>query len=211
MYRYILLLCLCVLGGMAYADQQPVFQAGKHYEVLSQAAVAPVSASSKIQVIEFFSYACPWCARLEPILQAWAKKNAARVELVRVPVEFREPWTLYAKAYYIAHALDADHEITPALFSTIQAAHETPLGEQQLAEVFAAHHVRAEEFINALHFSPSIDAQLAEGRQRVRQFGIVAAPTLIVAQRYKTDPQLAGDITKIPALLDYLLLQAKAA
>ena len=33
----------------------------------------PVQTGKKIEVIEFFSYGCPHCADLEPVMQGWMK------------------------------------------------------------------------------------------------------------------------------------------
>ena len=40
---------------------------------------------NRIEVIEFFSYACPYCYRLEPELVAWVDENQDRINLYAVP------------------------------------------------------------------------------------------------------------------------------
>ena len=54
----------------------------------------------KIEVIEFFSYACPHCADFEAPLQAWLKRKPKDVEYKAVPVVFREQWKPLAKLFY---------------------------------------------------------------------------------------------------------------
>ena len=44
----------------------------------------PKETGKKIEVIEFFSYGCPHCADLEPILQNWMKTMPADVQLRRI-------------------------------------------------------------------------------------------------------------------------------
>ena len=46
----------------------------------------PTETGKKIEVIEFFSYGCPHCNDLEPILDAWLAKLPPDVQFRRVPV-----------------------------------------------------------------------------------------------------------------------------
>src|SRR5213595_1767867 len=62
-------------------------QEGKHYVRLAQSQ--PVESGSKIEVIEFFSYACPHCAHFEPLLGPWLKKLPADVQFRRIPALFK--------------------------------------------------------------------------------------------------------------------------
>ena len=56
---------------------------GTNYVRLGQAA--PIPASGKIDVIEFFWYGCPHCNAFEPVLDAWQKNLPADVAFRRVP------------------------------------------------------------------------------------------------------------------------------
>ncbi len=47
----------------------------------------PVENDGKIEVLEFFSYACPHCDSLDPQITAWAKRQPADVKFKRVPVD----------------------------------------------------------------------------------------------------------------------------
>src|SRR6202012_2632122 len=61
----------------------------------------PTSSPGKIEVIEFFSFACPHCNELYPLLTTWLAKQPKDVVLARVPVGFnRPPWINLQRAYY---------------------------------------------------------------------------------------------------------------
>lgn len=49
---------------------------------------APKDAGGRILVREFFSYGCPHCADLNPLITAWAAKLPPDVEFQRLPVSF---------------------------------------------------------------------------------------------------------------------------
>ena len=69
------------------AAQTAALQEGKQYIRLKNPQ--PVETGKKIEVIEFFSYGCPHCGDLEPVLQGWLKTMPADVEFRRIPVMFR--------------------------------------------------------------------------------------------------------------------------
>ena len=79
----------------------------------------PVEAGSKIEVIEFFSYGCPHCADLEPVMQGWMKTIPSDVAFVRVPVMFQDRWVVLAKIYYTLDALGVEQRLSPEVFVAI--------------------------------------------------------------------------------------------
>src|SRR5688500_11003782 len=76
----------------------------------------PTESGNKIEVIEFFSYACPHCSTLEGPLTAWLKKKPADVEFKRVPVVFHETWAPLARLYYTLEALGAVDKLHGEVF-----------------------------------------------------------------------------------------------
>ena len=69
---------LLLVSAVAMADIQP----GRDYVELR--APQPSSApAGKVEVIEFFSYTCIHCYRLEPAVESWAAKLPAHVSFRR--------------------------------------------------------------------------------------------------------------------------------
>jgi len=66
--------------------------------------VPPVT-PGKIEVIEFFSYACPHCSAFEPAVEAWAKKVPADVAFLRVPVPFLQNFENLMRTYYTLESM----------------------------------------------------------------------------------------------------------
>ena len=65
----------------------------------------PTSSPGKIEVTEFFSYACPHCAHFYPMLESWLAKQPKDVVLRKVPVGFnRDLWINMQRAYYALQA-----------------------------------------------------------------------------------------------------------
>ena len=89
------------LAAPAAAQGGPV--EGTHYVRLAQPLPAP--GGGKIEVVEFFSYACPHCNAFEPTLEAWIKKLPPDVNFRRAPVPFLQNAENFQKLYFALEAM----------------------------------------------------------------------------------------------------------
>ena len=76
-------LALLAAFAMSVAGAAEVVE-GKDYVRLKNAQ--PVETGKKIEVIEFFSYGCPHCNDLEPILDAWIALNTSGESRASSPI-----------------------------------------------------------------------------------------------------------------------------
>ena len=67
----ILAVLLCMLAAPAYAQVE-----NQDYKTLHPAD--PPAATEKVEVIEFFSYACPHCFAMQPHVEKWAASHGAK-------------------------------------------------------------------------------------------------------------------------------------
>jgi protein dithiol oxidoreductase (disulfide-forming) len=183
------------------------FQAGKDYQVIAHSQIMPLATpKSVVEVKEFFSYACPACYRFEPVLQKWLTKKPSYIKFERIPLIFQPGWRNLARAYYIAKMLGVEKQLTPAIFKAIHVEGQN-LSEPKLLEaLFVKLGVKQQEFENMASFSPGIDAQLLRGDTLAQEDQIMAAPTLVIDNRYKVDPSLVGgDPARFLQVVDYLI------
>lgn len=186
----------------------PAFQVGKDYQIITPPTTLPaiVNPPGKVSVVEFFSYGCPWCYKLESDLEPWLKTAPSDVNFARVPVVFEPNWTILARAYYVAYALGVQDKITPAIF---KALHEQGLkinNAQDLENFFVQQGVSKQDVESALNSSPAIDMDMAKGSALMRQYQIVAIPTIIVDGKYMTNLMLTnGDTKKLVQIVNYLV------
>src|SRR5215213_2292043 len=88
---------------VAIAGSASAQVAGKDFRAITPPQ--PTETGNKVEVIEFFSYACPHCQTLESPLAGWLKRKPADVEFRRVPVVFRDDWAPLARLYYTLEAM----------------------------------------------------------------------------------------------------------
>lgn len=194
----------------AYAGSAPHFKQDKDYTVINNTGNLVARKHDKITVYEFFNYGCPWCYQLDPYVEKWLKHKPSNVIFERIPVQFNEVWTLYAKAYYVANVLGIEKTLTPAIFSALHADQLPISTPADLERFFVPKYTTKQQFDNAFNFSPGIDQDMHQGQVLMRQYGIFSVPTIIVAAKYKTDNVMAkGSGQRLMNIIKFLIHKAK--
>jgi len=147
---------------------------------------------NKVTVIEFFSYGCPACYKLEPDLQKWLAKQPSYVTFYRVPVTFQPNWDIYARSYYVAQQLGVLNIIHPALFHAIEENGLTIDTPEKMAALFAANGVDKQKFLNGYYATPSIEPVISHGLALTNNLMVFQIPALVIDGKYKVDPSLSG-------------------
>ena len=170
----------------------------------------PVETGKNIEVIEFFSYGCPHCGELEPMLQAWLKNKPADVTFRRIPVMFQPRWENLAKAYYTLEALNEEQKLSPDLFVALHARNAPLWNEKDFLDWVASKGVdrkKAEELFNSF----GISGKVSRAKQLAGGYQIQSVPTIIVDGKYATGPEkLTGGHAGVPLAIDALVQKARA-
>lgn len=169
---------------------------GRDYLVLAPAR-APVSDGKKIEVIEFFSYACPHCADLHPLVSRWAEALPEDAAFIRVPVSFgRQQWGQLARAYYALEAMGEVKRYDDALFTALHAERKPLFTEDSLAAWIAQKGGDAAKFREAFNsFSVSQKAMRAD--QLSRDYRVNGVPQVTVAGKYTVTGTSYEDVLRI--------------
>ena len=192
------------------ASAQGAPSEGNGYEKL--ATPVPVSLpAGKVEVVEFFSYACPHCAQFEPLLGAWAKKPPAGAEFRRVPVVFVGRNGKNFQAMYFAleelRLLDALHA------KAFEAVHSNgSLKPNATPDEIAAWVGRnggdAAKFLAAFS-SFSVNAKIMRADQMTKGYDVDGVPLLVVQGRYRTSPAIAHSEDAALRATSYLVDMAR--
>ena len=161
----------------------------------------------KIEVTEFFSYACPHCNEFYPLLSAWLAKQKKDVVLRRVPVGYeRPPWIALQRAYY---ALESDGDLAKldaALFSAIHKQQRRLFDEQSLADWVGANGGDSAKFTTAFN-SFGVNTQVAQADKMSEDYGVEGVPTMAVDGKYVA---LGDSHEEILANVDALITKVRA-
>lgn len=200
---------LVACGKMKHDNKVPPtnFRAGKDYQVISNSQIIPnMAPKATVEVKEFFSYACPACYHFEPVLEKWLAQKPVYVKFERIPIIFQPGWRSLARAYYIAQMLGIEKQLTPAIFKAIHVEGQDLSDPKLQEDFFIKQGVKQQVFESMASFSPGIDAQLLRSNTLMQDDQILAAPTLVIDNRYKVDPSLVGgDPIRFLQVVDFLI------
>jgi thiol:disulfide interchange protein DsbA len=180
---------------------------GTHFTRLSQPVPVTVPAG-KVEVLEFFSYACPHCYAFEPTLEAWVKRLPADVVFRRVPVAFLANYENFQRIYY---ALEAMGQVDAMQMKVFNAVHQQRLRLDKEADIVAfmsANGVDGTKFAEQFK-SFSVQTKTRQAQQATQAYKIEGVPTLAVQGRYLTSGSLAGSNERALAVTEYLIQLAR--
>ncbi len=213
---------LLVLGLMlvysAYAATGPYIE-GKHYQKLPTTVAENVlvkdlmkEADGKVQVLEFFSYGCSWCFKLDPYMEKWRKTEPDNVSFQRIPVEFHPTWATLTKAYYTQVDLNAVDKVHTALFDAIQTERIKDSSENSLQKFFAELGIPEKDFSKTFS-SFDVTRKQKWANSIAQAYRVTAVPCVIVQGPkgiYITAVKFAGSEAELVKVVSELVKMQQA-
>jgi protein dithiol oxidoreductase (disulfide-forming) len=171
-------------------------------------APQPVETAGKIEVIDFFWYACPHCNNLQPALERWAERKPADVALRRVPAVLRDSWAQHARIYYTLELLGEVERLHQKVYFSYHVE-ELHMSKPDVMERWAsANGIDAVRWRNAYN-SPEVEARVARARQLSDAYDIQGTPSLVVDGRYLTSSSMVSTYQEMVLVLEDLILIAR--
>ena len=168
-------------------------------------------AADRIEVVEFFSYACPLCAHLEPQLEKWRRTLPANAVLRRVPVIFgRDEWETLARLYFTLEAADQVDALHGKVFAALHSEHVNLFSTDAIADWMARQGKDRRAFLDRYN-SFSVQVRLQGANALAQQYGIDSVPSFVVAGRYRTDLDMARDYGRLLGIVDELVRKSGGA
>jgi len=188
------------------AAAQPVaLEEGNQYLRLKVAQ--PVETGKKIEVIEFFSYGCPHCADLEPILQGWLKTVPADVQFRRIPVMYQERWIPLAKIFYTLEALGQEARLSPDVFAALHARGMSLWQDKTFFDWAAAQGLDRKK-VEEMYNSFAVAGKVNRARAAAQAYQVQSVPTVVVDGKFITNK--VASHRAMPATIDALIVKARA-
>ena len=169
----------------------------------------PIQPGSKIEVIEFFSYGCPHCSDLEPVLQGWMKTLPPDVQFVRVPVMFQDRWVTLAKIYYTLDALGVEQKLSPEVFVAIHKS-GTNLASEKTFFDWAASKGLDRKKVEDMFNSFAVAGKMNRAKAEAQQFSVQSVPMIVVDGKFVTATDKVGSHEALPPAINALIAKARA-
>ncbi len=194
------------LARTALAQGAPV--AGQDYTQV--ASPAPVTAPpGTVDVVEFFSYACPHCFEFEPTLEAWLKTKPAGVHFHRYPVRFLQNYTVFQPMYFALETMGVVDGMQQKVFNAVHLEHLRLDKPDEISAFMTKNGVDATRFMSIFN-SFSTRAKVQQANQLMDTYGINSVPTIVVGGVYQTSPSLAKGPEHTTAVVEALVAKLRA-
>lgn len=196
-------LLIALIGFVTFANADIAIKEGTDYTVITPPAKSVPTKPGKVNVTEYFSYACIHCSILEPSLDQWLA-TAKNVDFNRVQVVWENNFRGYAKLCATAQSMNLGTNFSQKVFDAVMNQHQNLEDPTQLQAFLNANKkiVDPSKFM-ATYNSFAISTKPQEYAQYTQAYNITGTPTFVVANKYMTKPaQPAQLIQVIQALVD---------
>lgn len=212
------LLTAVTLSAMAFtASASPTDpKEGAEYKTLAKPQA--VDTGKKVEIIEFFDYACPHCAAFDSTLNAWVKKQGDNIVFKRIHIGRQGSDVPQARMFYTLQAMGV---LTPELhtkaFNEIHVNHNRMNRDELVFDFVAKQGVDKQKFIDTYR-GFGVAAQVRKSLAQMDAYSVEFWPLLIVDGKYQTAPSMANANATTEAqlnedvirVLDALVVKAKA-
>ena len=154
---------------------------GRDFATLDKPVAVP--ANGKIEVIEFFWYACPHCFAFEPILEDWLRKLPPDVHFSRVPVGFDARKEIHQRIYYTWEALGVLDQMHMKTFTRFHVQKKPVDGIEEMV-VFARENGLDGDKVQAAWNSFSVQTKCAAAKRLEQDYGIERMPEMAIGGRF---------------------------
>lgn len=207
---------LCAVAAPAAALTGTVFATAAHAQAPVEgreytriAPAQPVSvAPGKVEVIEFFSYACPHCHAFEPTLEAWVKTLPPDVVFKRVPVAFLFNAPNFQRTYYALESMGLADQMNMKVFNAFHIDKQRLDKPEDIAALVTKNGGDGAKFLAAFK-SFSVATSASKATKLTADYKVDGVPSLAIQGRWMTAPSTAGSAQRALQVADALIAQAR--
>ena len=205
-----------IITSLAHAQN---WTEGRNYFPVIPAQHTNVPAG-KIEVAEIFSYACPYCAQFNPLMQQLKKSLPGNAQLVFVPASFNpsEDWPMFQRATCTAQTLGIFDKTHDAMFDAVWKTGELAISDPKthllkkplptIEDAARYYHrisgIAVAKFLAASK-SFSVDMAMRRSDALIRAYHIDETPSLVVNGKYRITGESAGGMRQMIELAQWLV------
>lgn len=173
-------------------------------------SVPTVAPPKKIEVLEFFSYACPHCSAFEPTVGEWTKKLPADVSFQRVPVPFLMNAENFMRIYYALDTMGQVPNMQRKVFNAVHVDRQYLERPADIAALMTKNGIDGTKFIEVFN-SFSVATSVTRAKKLVAAYKMDSVPTIAVQGHYQTSPSMTGGLEQTMTVVDFLVQRYRKA
>jgi thiol:disulfide interchange protein DsbA len=164
--------------------------AGAEYRVLDQPQ--QTDSGNKVEVTEFFWYACPHCYAFEPDLAKWVAAQGDKIVFKRIPVVFRESFIPQQKMYYALEAMGKLGVMHKKVFDAIHVDRKRLETDSAILEFVESQGIDKAKFLDAYN-SFAVQTKVSRVPKLQQAYRIDSVPMVTIDGRFVTAPSILGE------------------
>jgi thiol:disulfide interchange protein DsbA len=192
---------------------------GVEYKTL--AAPQPVDTGKKVEVLEFFDYACPHCFAFDPSLTAWVKKQGDAIVFKRMHISRSGTDLPQEKMFFTLSAMgllnDAMHS---KIFNEMHVNRNRMNRDELVFDFIAKQGIDKQKFIDTYR-GFGVAGSVRKSISMMDAYGVDSWPMIAIDGKYVTSPTMANEGSKSATteaelhaeglqVMDFLVAKAKA-
>jgi protein dithiol oxidoreductase (disulfide-forming) len=174
---------------------------GKNYRLI---APQPVADPSRIEVIDFFFYGCPYCNDMRPLLERWRKSLPADVAFVRVPTVRRDTWVPLARTFYTLEALGETERLHEEVYKSYHDEELSMSRSEVMANWAQRHGIERSRWLSTYE-SEEVTRKVEQARRMTEAYDIQGTPSLVINGRYLTSSGMTDDVKLVVPVAEQLI------
>ncbi len=204
-YCHAILLCSLTTSAAFASPEQP--EAGFDYRVLTNNTTSTTQnqqGQQKIEIVEFFNYACGHCYAFEPHLKKWLEKNKQNIVFKRTPVGFNQTYEKLQKLYYTFELMGTLNVVHDKIFNSIHKEGNSFANNDDITKFANKNSLDAKQILSIYH-SFSVATKAQQATKLAEAYQINGVPNIMVAGKYVTSSEMMGSRENVLKVMDYLL------
>jgi len=219
------LLAVLICGSTLPAWAAPAhWVEGTNYVVLDQAQPTTVPAG-KVEVMEVFSYACPFCNKFQPIMHQLERNLPPNAQMVFLPASFNpsEDWPMFQQAYFAAQSLGIANRTHQAMYDAVWKTGQLAIVDQstnQLERPLPSIEDAARCYSQLTGVSPQkflaaarsfgVATKMREADAQIMSMEVPGTPCIVVDGKYRIDMDSLSSPEDVIPLVKFLVAKASA-
>ena len=206
------------------APAQQQWVEGTNYTVLDQPQATTVPAD-KVEVMEIFSYACPFCDKFQPIVHQLQRSLPHYAQMVYLPASFNpsEDWPVFQQAYFAAQSLGIADRTHQAMYDAVwkngvlatvdPATNELKRPAPSLEAI--AHYysqltgVDTQKFITTAR-SFGVATEMRQADAQITNMQVPGTPCIVVDGKYRVEMDSLRTPEDIISVVNFLVAKARS-
>ena len=162
---------------------------GVEYKTLATPQLT--EAGKKVEVLEFFDFACPHCAAFEPALEAWVKKQGDNIVFRRMHISRGNTDLPQERMYFALEAMGLLNDaLMTKVFNEIHVNKNRLNRDDQVFEFVAKQGIDKQKFIDTYR-GFGVAGRVRKSAAMMDAYGVDSWPLIAIDGRYTTSPSMA--------------------